>query len=51
MHRQPTLDCQTCGEVVRTLTAVEAQQVAENPYNYVVFCREHRDDAISPEYR
>jgi uncharacterized CHY-type Zn-finger protein len=35
---QPTLDCQTCGVVLKKLSAAEAQQVALNPYNYVVFC-------------
>jgi hypothetical protein len=47
----PTLDCQSCGCPVRTLTLSEAQQVAANPYNYVVFCREHRDDAIQDGFR
>ncbi|MGW8431650.1 hypothetical protein ACWGJ9_11205 [Curtobacterium citreum] len=41
----PTLDCQSCGTPVRVLTDAEQQRVAANPYNYVVFCREHRDDA------
>lgn len=34
----PTLDCQDCGNTVKKLTDAEAQQVAANPYNYVVYC-------------
>lgn len=34
----PTLDCQACGNVLKRLTAAEAQQVAANPYNFIVFC-------------
>lgn len=33
-----TLDCQDCGDVVRVLTDAEAQAVARNPYNFVVYC-------------
>lgn len=32
------LECQDCGEVVRRLSSAEAQKVAHNPYNYIVFC-------------
>jgi hypothetical protein len=35
-----TLDCQACGNVVRVLTAAEAQRVAANPYDFVVYCRD-----------
>lgn len=35
-----TLDCQACGNVIRVLNAAEAQQVAANPYNFVVYCRD-----------
>lgn len=38
--RRPTLDCQACGNVVKILTPGEAQQVAANPYNFVVYCRD-----------
>lgn len=38
MYDSPTLDCQACGTVLRRLTTQEAQQVADNPYNYVWFC-------------
>ncbi|WIE81271.1 hypothetical protein [Curtobacterium sp. MCSS17_016] len=51
MHDDPTLDCQTCGEPVRVLTYAEQQQVAANPYNYVVYCRQHLDDAIQEGFR
>ncbi|GAB2732823.1 hypothetical protein [Nocardioides pakistanensis] len=37
-HRQPTLDCQTCGDPVRELTEAGTQQVAHNPYAFVVYC-------------
>lgn len=33
-----TLDCQSCGEAVRILSEVEKSQVADNPYNFIVFC-------------
>lgn len=45
MPDDPTLDCQSCGETVRVLTFAEQQMVAANPYNYVVYCRQHRGDA------
>jgi len=35
---QPTLDCQDCGGIVRKLSDAEAQEVAANPYNFVVYC-------------
>lgn len=38
MSEPSTLDCQDCGNVVRRLTDAEAQQVADNPYNFVVYC-------------
>lgn len=38
----PTLDCQTCGEVIRRLTNAEVAVVADNPYKYVVDCFECR---------
>jgi hypothetical protein len=40
MRRQPTLDCQACGNVVRILTPAEAQQVAARPYDFIVYCRD-----------
>jgi hypothetical protein len=36
--REPTLDCQTCGEVIRILSPAENQKVARNPQNYIVDC-------------
>jgi hypothetical protein len=42
MNLEPVLECQICGEVVRKLTDSEAQQVAANPYNFIVTCRAHR---------
>ncbi|WP_162802103.1 hypothetical protein [Ornithinimicrobium murale] len=36
------LECQDCGDVVRKLTAGEAQQVAASPHNFVVFCNQCR---------
>lgn len=38
--KRHTLDCQDCGEVLRELTLAEAQLVAANPHNYIVYCRE-----------
>jgi len=38
--RPPTLDCQACGNVIRILTAAEAQRVAERPYDFVIYCRD-----------
>lgn len=36
--KPPTLDCELCGEVVRTLTQKEYEEVAHNPYNFIVYC-------------
>lgn len=41
---RPTLDCQTCGAVVRELTAAQVQQVADRPYDFIVYCAEHSND-------
>ena len=38
MSESSTLDCQDCGIILRELNASETQQVADNPYNYVVYC-------------
>lgn len=38
MLDQPVLECQDCGRVLRTLSPAEAQQVADNPYNFIFFC-------------
>lgn len=38
MSSEPTLDCQDCGAPVRKLTPAEQQEVAANPYNFVVYC-------------
>lgn len=35
---EPVLECQNCGEVVRRLSEEEAQRVAANPYNFIVYC-------------
>jgi uncharacterized protein with PIN domain len=35
---QPTLDCQDCGNEVMKLSPAQAQEVALNPYNFVVYC-------------
>ena len=35
---RPVLECQDCGEVLRELSAAEAQAVAARPYDFVVYC-------------
>lgn len=35
---EPVLECQDCGRVLRTLSPVEAQQVADKPYNFILLC-------------
>lgn len=42
-----TLDCQTCGEVIRELTPGQAQQVAEHPERYIVDCRSCQKDIVA----
>jgi hypothetical protein len=42
MSRKPVLECELCGIVVRELTPAEADEVAANPYNFIVTCRAHR---------
>ena len=48
-----TLDCQACGRVIRVLTAGEAQQVAERPYDFVIYCRDRlcQDAALADARR
>jgi hypothetical protein len=38
------LECQSCGEILRQLSHSEAQMVADNPYNYVVWCAQCKRD-------
>lgn len=38
MNQPPVLECQDCGDVVRELSAAEAQRVANRPYDFVVYC-------------
>lgn len=46
-----TLDCQVCGTVVRELTQEQNAQVAENPYNFIVYCsKAHREADMDPDY-
>jgi uncharacterized protein with PIN domain len=45
--QESTLDCQDCGDVVRTLSPAEQQEVAERPYDFVVYCRSCRRDRAS----
>ncbi len=33
------LECQQCGDVIRELSDAEAQKVADNPYNYIIYCK------------
>lgn len=39
IYDDATLDCQDCGEVIRRLSMGEAQRVAHNPENFIVWCR------------
>ena len=32
------LECQQCGDEIRELSPAEAQEVAYDPYNFVVYC-------------
>ncbi len=48
------LECQQCGDELKELTPLEAQKVANNPYNYVVYCRTCKRDIeklMEVEYR
>lgn len=37
--KKPSIDCQACGDLIRELSLAEAQQVADNPYNFIWFCK------------
>ncbi len=39
LYGSEVLECQQCGEVLLELSPKEAQQVAANPYNYIVYCK------------
>ena len=41
-YTPPTLDCQQCGQTLRTLSEAEAKQVAARPYNFIAYCPECR---------
>lgn len=41
-----TLDCEQCGNVIKELSDVEAQKVAKDPYNYIVYCQKCKRDGI-----
>jgi len=51
VSRAKVLECQSCGEVVRTLSEDEALTVASRPYDFVVYCRAHKADAIEEAFR
>ncbi len=36
------LECQTCGKELKELSLAEQQQVADKPYNYIVYCKDCR---------
>lgn len=38
MRDEPVLECQTCGEIMRRLSAAEAQRVADRPYDFIAYC-------------
>ena len=42
MPDEDTLDCQDCGSVVKVLSEKERQEVADNPYNFIVYCLDCR---------
>lgn len=35
---EPVLECQACGDVISTLSDVEAQDMSFNPYNWIAYC-------------
>lgn len=35
---EPTLDCQQCGTPLLELSPAQERMVADNPYNYIVYC-------------
>lgn len=43
MDEEPTLDCQSCGYPMKELSPAQAQEVADNPYNFIVFCAQCRE--------
>lgn len=45
----PTLDCQQCGDPVRTLSPAEQQQVAADPYAFIVYCGSCRRGGIAAD--
>lgn len=50
---ESTIDCQSCGTVLRVLSNAEAQEVSYNPYNYIFFCtpcRKYEEDRMIAEY-
>lgn len=42
MFNDSVLECQDCGEIILRLSDAEAQKVANNPYNFVVWCESCR---------
>lgn len=43
MSEKRYLECQTCEDVVQELSMAQAQIIADRPYDFIVYCREHRD--------
>lgn len=44
MYDDAVLECQDCGAVLLRLSHAEAQKVADNPYNYVFYCKQCQKD-------
>lgn len=38
MIDDPVLECQDCGRILLRLSLAQAQQVADNPYNFIAHC-------------
>lgn len=48
---EPSLECQACGFKIRHLDPKEIKDIQYNPYNYVVYCHQHKEYSIEPQFR
>lgn len=47
MTDEDFLFCQTCGGVLRRLSPVEAQRVADRPENFIIDCSDCRAEILA----
>jgi hypothetical protein len=46
LYKPEIIECDRCGEKLYELSAAQAQRVAHNPYNFIMYCKWCQKDII-----